>query len=245
MKTIRITIFFVAALILVLGTSPLVNAQDFPGNKNLNSGLDPVGTGKSVLTPYQFTITLDANEFENTAIVKDVIPAEFDVTDLSATCGRAFSKAPGKSEGKGNQYKLQPDIVIWDLSGCVNSESQSLTVTFQTSNNPGHAKRDIDFFEPTECGPLYLNDGAVMIDPNTFEAVTEPSNSLVVATCLEEGTEGCADEDNDGWSIDCEDCDDYDEAINPGAEEICGDRIDNNCDGYIDEGCSSSPAIPG
>jgi hypothetical protein len=242
---IRITIFFVAALILVLGTSPLVIAQDsFPGNKNLNYGPDPIGIGKNATTAYQFTIHLH-NGYDNTAIVKDVIPAEFDITDLSAFCGVAESKAPGKSEGKGNPYKLQPDIIIWNLDGCDSNIGQSLEVTIQTDENPGHAKRGIDFFEPTECGPLFLNDGAVMIDPETFEDVTEPSNSLSVATCLDESDtgDGCVDGDNDGWSVDCGDCDDSVGAINPGAEEICGDLIDNNCDGYIDEGCL--PAIPG
>ena len=105
------------------------------------------------------------------------------------------------------------------------------------------AKRGIDFFEPTECGPLYLNDGAVIIDGETFEP-TEPSNSHFVATCLDESDPDCDDADNDGWSVDCGDCDDSDEAINPGAVEICSDEIDNNCDGYINEDCSS-PAIPG
>ena len=244
MKTIRITIFFVAALILVLGTSPLVNAQDpFPGSKIFDSGPNPIGIGKNATTAYQLTIWLNSG-YDNTAIVKDVIPAEFDITDLSALCGVAESKAPGKSAGKGNPYKLQPDIIIWDLSDCDNSGSNSLTVTFQTSNNPGHAKRDINFFEPTECGPLFLNDGAVMIDPETFEDVTEPSNSLFVATCLDESDPDCVDADNDGWSVDCGDCDDSERAINPGAGEICGDGIDNNCDGYIDEDCSS-PAVPG
>jgi hypothetical protein len=107
----------------------------------------------------------------------------------------------------------------------------------------GLAKRDIDFFEPTGCGPLYLNDGAVMIDGETLES-TEPSDSLFVATCLDESDPDCVNVDNDGWSVYCGDCDDSEKTINPGAEEICGDSVDNNCDGYINEGCSS-PAIPG
>ncbi len=32
------------------------------------------------------------------------------------------------------------------------------------------------------------------------------------------------------------DCDDTDPLVNPGVEEVCGDGIDNNCDGWVDKG---------
>ncbi|MBJ94434.1 MAG: hypothetical protein CMP23_08130 [Rickettsiales bacterium] len=38
------------------------------------------------------------------------------------------------------------------------------------------------------------------------------------------------DEDEDGFGVD-EDCDDTDEDVNPDAEEVCDDDIDNDCDG--------------
>jgi len=42
-----------------------------------------------------------------------------------------------------------------------------------------------------------------------------------------------SDFDRDGFSED-EDCDNENADIFPGAEEICSDSIDNNCDGMID-----------
>lgn len=45
-----------------------------------------------------------------------------------------------------------------------------------------------------------------------------------------------------GYVIDKTDCDDADPAVNPGVAEICGDVIDNNCDGRVNEGCACSDA---
>jgi hypothetical protein len=38
-----------------------------------------------------------------------------------------------------------------------------------------------------------------------------------------------------GWVTDGTDCDDQDADIHPGAEEICADHLDNDCDGFADE----------
>jgi len=47
----------------------------------------------------------------------------------------------------------------------------------------------------------------------------------------------CPDDDGDTWTICAGDCVDYSSDVNPDAQEVCGDGIDNNCDGTVDEGC--------
>ncbi|MEA3430011.1 MAG: MopE-related protein, partial [Nanoarchaeota archaeon] len=54
--------------------------------------------------------------------------------------------------------------------------------------------------------------------------------------------EACTDIDGDGYGVGCAlgvDCDDTDESVNPGETEVCGDGIDNDCDGS-DSACRSS-----
>ncbi len=57
-------------------------------------------------------------------------------------------------------------------------------------------------------------------------------------------TPASTDHDGDGWTR-CEgDCNDWDAAVNPGASENCGNEIDDDCDGTINEGCGSSGSSP-
>ncbi len=63
------------------------------------------------------------------------------------------------------------------------------------------------------------------------------------ADIQEMGALVCADRDGDGYfsGADCTqaelDCNDNSKSINPGAQEVCGDRLDNNCADGVDETC--------
>jgi hypothetical protein len=58
--------------------------------------------------------------------------------------------------------------------------------------------------------------------------------------CEQEHTGADADGDGVLW---CDDCRDDLASVHPGAREICGNGIDDNCNGVVDEGCGSALAV--
>jgi hypothetical protein len=81
--------------------------------------------------------------------------------------------------------------------------------------------------------------------PDQIDQATQAARDIVAQRAAylqtfvdcEHGVAGAAtDADGDGarW---CDECDDANPAVHPGAAEICGNGVDDNCDGQIDEGC--------
>ncbi len=53
----------------------------------------------------------------------------------------------------------------------------------------------------------------------------------------EHGVAGAAtDGDGDGYNW-CDECDDSNPSAHPGAKEICGNGVDDDCNGFVDDGC--------
>jgi hypothetical protein len=53
----------------------------------------------------------------------------------------------------------------------------------------------------------------------------------------EHGAAGAAtDRDGDGY-LWCDECDDGNPGVHPGAKEICGNGVDDDCNGFVDDGC--------
>jgi hypothetical protein len=94
--------------------------------------------------------------------------------------------------------------------------------------------------EGSTCGPVDCNDDDPLINPDASEdcidGVDNNCNGLVDASDpnAQACPAGCTDIDLDGYAIEgggCGpiDCNDSNPAINPGATDICGDSIDQDC----------------
>jgi hypothetical protein len=70
------------------------------------------------------------------------------------------------------------------------------------------------------------------------QEVVDRASYLATFLACEDGSGDASDRDGDGFSW-CNDCDDGNAAVNPGAVEICGNGIDDNCNRYADadDGC--------
>lgn len=80
--------------------------------------------------------------------------------------------------------------------------------------------------------PRYCMDG-VCTDTNPCDSVS-CLHGCANGRCLQNRHARGPDADGDGYSL-LADCDDNDPTIHPGRPEVCGDELDNDCDGDFDE----------
>lgn len=97
---------------------------------------------------------------------------------------------------------------------------------------PYENNEDCDDSDPT------VHPGATEI----CDGIDNDCDGVIDDNCTENLPEN--DDDGDGYSEDDGDCDDTDVDIHPGAEEVCSDSRDNDCDGDVDEAdCSTIEEI--
>jgi len=94
------------------------------------------------------------------------------------------------------------------------------------------------FFSDVDCddtNPL-VNPGAAEVCDDLMDNDCDGLTDAADPDCA-----APVDEDGDGFFSDV-DCNDHDPLINPIATEICGDAVDNDCDGLVDESCEDFDA---
>ena len=82
--------------------------------------------------------------------------------------------------------------------------------------------------------PIVIND---YLDIGTNVVAVHVSDYLMDEYLSVEATFECPDLDGDGYADEAcggDDCDDSDAAVNPEAEEICDNTLDDDCDGLVD-----------
>jgi hypothetical protein len=144
--------------------------------------------------------------------------------DCDDTNPAVYPDAPELCDGIDNNCN---EIIDGGCSGCTDSDGDSYAV------------------EGDLCGEVDCNDNNGTVNPAAEEICADGiDNNCDGKTDGQDPAcqPACTDEDSDGFCAEDDDCNDADSFINPDAEEICGDNIDNNCNELTDEDCRC-PAI--
>jgi hypothetical protein len=113
------------------------------------------------------------------------------------------------------------------------------TVKFQSDINSSEGNPCSGYFWLRSSAPNYklLQDGIrIRRGGEEGQQVTDVSFAGFVPSAF-------PDNDGDGYDSSV-DCNDNNPAVNPGAAEICGDGIDNNCSAGIDEPAACPVSVP-
>ena len=102
--------------------------------------------------------------------------------------------------------------------------------------------------EGGDCGPVDCDDDNAAVNPGAAERCSDGldnnCDNLIdtadMESCPAQAT--CTDVDQDGYNVEggecgIVDCNDTNGSVYPGATEVCGDGLDNDCDEQVDENC--------
>ncbi|MDY7033142.1 MAG: PKD domain-containing protein, partial [Thermodesulfobacteriota bacterium] len=171
-------------------------------------------------------------------------------------------------DDRGDIYPGAEEVCDYEDNDCDDLIDEGVTTTFyQDADGDGFGNPEIAeeaceapegyVTDNTDCDDTRsdVNPGATEVcdgvDNNCDDLIDEGVTSTFYQDADGDGfgnpdvtTQAC--EAPEGYVTDNTDCDDDNPAVNPGADEVCGDGIDNNCNGEVDEGCGCEiNEIPG
>ncbi len=147
---------------------------------------------------------------------------------------------PGPQDCKDNKFSIHPNAKEKCGDG-VDNDCDGVP----DDGCPGSVDSDGDGYKVGggASGQRDCDDTNKLVHPDAKELCGDGVDNDCDLT-VDDGCPGvkCTDSDGDGWGVgkDCKlaDCNDADTAVYPYAAEVCGDKVDNNCNGSIDEGCA-------
>ncbi len=162
--------------------------------------------------------------------------------DIDPMYGNCDEVEAYKCGGRGNNERQHFRIVIGDPSW--NQTYVDDLATARAGYDAEHLSAMTDLWSRQIRGGVLADPHKPFTDgDHDFWVASLEAYPAMRAAAVDEWlacrTEGGEDADGDGFS-NCEECNDADAAVNPGATEICGNLVDDDCDFLIDV----APACP-
>jgi hypothetical protein len=143
---------------------------------------------------------------------------------------------------------VNPNAVEDCLDGIDNNCNDLVDTLDDTAANCPLACTDDDIdnyaLEGGTCGPADCNDTDGSVNPGATEICDDGIDNDCDGSIDEGCDPACPDADGDGFldaACGGADCDDTNVDINPGVAEVCGNDVDENCNGASDAVCQSCP----
>lgn len=203
------------------------------------------GQNVGTLTDFVFRDTTDNSLVFGLRVVLNATvngaPNTFEINDFFRKGNTGFTAQAAWSRASDTDLRMYAAVRTAVKFGQGTETFNPDTVKFQSDINTSEGNPRSGYFFLKSNAPTYrtLSNGL-----SVYQGGEEgqPLLEIVVPGFVPSAH---PDNDNDGYDSSV-DCNDANPAINPGATEVCGDGIDNNCAGGVDEApfCLAPEQVP-